>query len=126
SSVCFTQSIPLMSTNTTKNMGTTSLKHDPPPCLLPCEPFEDWSTCVDSEIHKPAAAFSRQFGVPKQIAVACVHSAVANSLGSSIVFMLPHRHVAPPFSLLTVSPDIDPIWSLVPLRFLRGELEDYF
>jgi hypothetical protein len=106
-------------TRTKPNMGGV------PPCLTPCEPFEDLGRCVDPEIHKIASALSRQFGIPIGIAVACVLSAAANALGASITFELPHRRVAPPFSLLLISPDLEPVWPLVPLRFFREELEEY-
>jgi hypothetical protein len=114
-----------MSTDASKNTQSNPMTTGLPSCLTPCEPFDDWNHCVDAEIHKIASGFSRQFGVPLQVAVSCVLSAAAQYLGGSISFELPHRRVAPPFSLLVISPDIDPVWPQVPLRFFREELEEY-
>ncbi len=114
-----------MSTDATKNSQSNPMTTGLPPCLTPCELFDNWVHCVDADILKISSGFSRQYGIPLQVAVSCVLSAAAQYLGGSISFELPHRRVAPPFSLLVVSPDIDPVWPWVPLRFFREELEEY-
>lgn len=114
-----------MSTDASKNTQSNPMTTGLPPCLTACEPFDNWVHCVDADILKIASGFSRQFGISLQVAVSCVLSAAAQYLGGSISFELPHRRVAPPFSLLVISPDLDPIWPLVPLRFFREELEEY-
>lgn len=96
-----------------------------PDCLNPSADFEDWRATISLDVLPIATEFSRQFGIDLEVSVASVLASVALALGGSIQFELPHTRVTSPFSVLVLTMEQKPVWTGVPLRFLRDGLEDY-
>jgi hypothetical protein len=83
-----------------------------------------------SEVVALMDEFARQYRVEPDLALVSILAGAAHSLGGSIRWDLPWGPVHPPFNLLIATPEPDPVWTEVPLRFLRdglaGELSNLF
>lgn len=107
-----------MSTETTH---TEPDSHEVPDLLRPSEQFSDWRICLRHDTLTLAQDFARQFRLQQEEAVASLLLTASHSLGESIQIELPHLDITPPFSLLAITPEAEPVWTGVPLRFLtRG------
>lgn len=91
--------------------------------LLPADSHADWRICLRHEALALAQDFARQFRLQLEDAVATLLLTAAHSLGESLQIELPHGDITPPFNLLAVTPEANPVWTGVPLRFLSGGIE---
>lgn len=91
--------------------------------LLPADSHADWRSCLNKDFLTLALDFSRQFRLQLEEAVATLLLTAAHSLGESLQIELPHGDITPPFNLLAVTPEANPVWTGVPLRFLSGGIE---
>lgn len=91
--------------------------------LLPADSHVDWRSCLRHDTLTLALDFARQFRLQPEEAVATLLLTAAHSLGESLQIELPHGDITPPFNLLAVTPEANPVWTGVPLRFLSGGIE---
>jgi len=96
-----------------------------PECLQPSAKYEEWQSLVSAEILDIATGFTRQFGVDLEVSALSVLAAAAQALGAAHQVELPHTRLTAPFNVLILTPESEPLWTGVPMRFLRDGLEDY-
>ena len=94
-----------------------------PEPLRPADSHSDWRICLNIETLTLALDFARQFRLQPEDAVATLLLTAAHSLGESLQIELPHDDITPPFNLLAVTPETEPVWTGVPLRFLGSGIE---
>lgn len=97
-----------------------------PAWLQAADGYEGWRVAVGLEVMEIAGEFSRQHRVDLDVAVISVFAAASYALGGAFQFDLPHERVAAPFSVLTITPDVSPIWAGIPLHFPREGLPEFF
>ena len=95
-----------------------------PDPLQPGENYADWHTCLRPDALIMAKNFAKLYRLKLEAGVASLLVTAAHSLGDSLQVALPHTNLSPPFNLLTVTAEPDPIWTEVPLKFLKTGIED--
>jgi len=95
-----------------------------PDPLQPGENYADWHTCLRPDALIMAKNFSKLYRLKLEAGVASLLVTAAHSLGDSLQIALPHTNLSPPFNLLTITAEPDPIWTEVPLKFLKTGIED--
>ncbi len=109
-----------MSTDTPQ---TKRERHEVPEPLRAGESYADWRICLRHDTLTLAQDFARQFRLELEEAVATLLLTASHSLGESLQIELPHVDITPPFNLLAITPEVAPLWTGVPLRFLGSGIE---
>lgn len=93
-----------------------------PEPLQPAEGFQDWRKCLPPGFQNIVKDFTTQFRAGQEEGTAALLSITAHSMGESVQAALPHRKLSPPFSLLHVTPEKDPVWPQALQQILRTGL----
>lgn len=67
--------------------------------------------------------FRKAFGIEREAAALATLAGLANSMGGQVRTSTTFGSIEPPFSLLLVTPEKEPVWTEVPLRFLTHEFD---
>ena len=76
-------------------------------------------TCV----WKVASKFAKDFAIEFEVALVAVLAGLAHAMGGLVRTSTTFASIDPPFSLLIVTPEADPVWPEVPVRFLTHEFD---
>ena len=99
--------------------------HEVPELLRPAESHADWRICLRHDSLTLALEFAQQFRLQPEEAVATLLLTASHALGESLQMELPHVDITPPFNLLVITPESEPVWTGVPLRFLSSGIEKH-
>jgi hypothetical protein len=94
---------------------------DIPDHLRPDQHFGHISAFKLTNVWKAASGFSKDFAIELEVALVAVLAAFAHAMGGLVRTSTTFASIEPPFSLLIVTPETDPIWPEVPVRFLTHE-----
>ncbi len=97
-----------------------------PPWLESQDAEDSYEFLKVLEFHNLATAFSREYGIDLGLAIASLMAGAAHSLGAAVCINTTLGFLDPPFSLLLVTPERDPVWTGVPIRLLTGDLAPSF
>ena len=96
---------------------------DTPPFLQPDEHFRSMGAFRLLRIFPIAQGFAKEFQIDREIALASMLAGAAHSMGGLGRVSTTFGSFEAPFSLLLVTPETEPVWSEVPVRFLTHEFE---
>ncbi|MCB1064292.1 MAG: hypothetical protein KDN20_15420, partial [Verrucomicrobiae bacterium] len=99
-------------------------QHAPiPASLQPDENFGRLSVFNLTRIWKTVDDFAKEFGIELEAALLATLAGLAHAMGGMVRTSTTFDSIEPPFSLLLVTPEKDPIWTEVPVRFLTHEFD---
>lgn len=92
-----------------------------PPWLEPDQQSDHFATPRLLAISELVDAFAGEFHIDYELALATLLAGAAHALGGAVRIDTTLGSVEPPFSLLVVTPERDPVWARIPVRFLIDE-----
>ena len=101
-------------------MATTT---DIPTHLMPDQQFGNLGVFKLTRLWKTVSDFAKDFAIGQDVALVSVLAGLAHSVGSLVRTSTTFGSIEPPFSLLLVTPERNPVWPEVPVRFLTHEFE---
>ena len=96
---------------------------DIPDYLLPDKQFGHLSAFKLTKAWRLGSEFAKEFGIEAEIALVSTLAAFAHAMGGLVRTSTTFASIEPPFSLLIVTPEQDPVWPEVPIRFLTHEFD---
>lgn len=94
---------------------------DIPAYLRLDEDFGHLGSFRQTRVWSMATGLAEGFAIEIEVALVAILSGIAHTMGGMIRTSTTFASVDPPFSLLVVTPEPDPIWPEVPVRFLTHE-----
>jgi hypothetical protein len=74
-----------------------------------------------TRVWKVASGFAKDFAIEFEVALVAVLAGLAHAMGGLVRTSTTFASIEPPFSLLIVTPEADPVWPEVPVRFVTHE-----
>lgn len=106
-----------------KTFQCMSAPPDFPECLQSDPNYGHLSAFKLTKLWKTIDDFTKAFGIELEAAVLATLAGLAHSMGGLVRTSTTFGSVEPPFSLLLVTPEKEPVWSEVPVRFLTHEFD---
>lgn len=107
---------------------TTTSPHPPggrlPSFLDPVGCTRELGIWTGHQLNLEVSEFARHFRVEPDLALVALLAGAAHCLGGSVQWRMPWGRIRPPFNVLLITPEPDPLWVQVPLRFLRDDLPE--
>ena len=90
---------------------------------MPDQQFGHLGAFKLTRLWKTVSDFAKSFAIELDVALVSVLAGLAHSAGSLVRTSTTFGSIEPPFSLLLVTPERNPVWPEVPVRFLTHEFE---
>jgi hypothetical protein len=92
-----------------------------PASMRPDENYGRLSVFNLTKIGKTAGDFAKEFGIERENALLSALAGLAHAIGGMVRTSTTFASIEPPFSLLLITPEAEPVWTEVPVRFLTHE-----
>jgi hypothetical protein len=94
---------------------------DIPAYLQPDKHFGHLTAFKLTSVWRVVSGFAKDFAIEFETALVAVLAGLAHAMGGLVRTSTTFGSIEPPFSLLIVTPEADPVWPEVPVRFLTHE-----
>lgn len=94
---------------------------DIPECLRPDPDYGHPRVFKLTKIWKTLDDFTKAFGIELETTILATLAGLAHAMGGLVRTSTTFGSIEPPFSLLLVTPEANPVWTEVPVRFLTHE-----